>query len=57
MTLAKIDMLINRYHEIGDDAVVGTDNDAGASMSMSMIFELHAVAVDDEITSVDTSVS
>ena len=30
---------------------------AGGSTSMLMIFELRAVAVDDEITSVDTSVS
>ena len=50
-------MSINRYPEIGDDTVVGTDNDPGGSISMSIIFELHAVAVDDEITSVDTSVS
>ena len=57
LTLAKIDMLINRYPEIGDDAVVGTDNDAGRSISMSMIFELHTVAAADEMTSVDTSVS
>ena len=56
-TPAKIDMLINRYPEIGDDAVVGTDNDAGRSISMSMIFELHTVAAADEMTSVDTSVS
>ena len=48
-------MPINRYPEIGDDAVAGTDNDAGGSISMSMVFELHATAVDDEITSVDTS--
>ena len=45
-------MSINRYPEISDDAVVGGDNDAGGSISMSMIFELHAVAVDD-IISVD----
>ena len=50
-------MSINRYPEIGDDTVVGIDNDPGGSISMSIIFELHAVAVDDEITSVDTSVS
>ena len=40
--------LIDRYPEIGDDAVTLTDNDAGGSISMTMIFELHAVAVDDE---------
>ena len=43
-------MSINRYPKIGDDAVIGTDNDAGGSISMSMIFELHAIAVDDEKT-------
>ena len=37
-TSAKIDILINRYPEIDDDAVVGTDNNAGGSISMSMIF-------------------
>ena len=47
-------MPINRYPEIGDDNDAG-DNDAGGSISMSMVFELHATAVDDEITSVDTS--
>ena len=50
-------MPINRYPEIGDNAVAGTNNDAGGSISMSMDFELHAAVVDDEITSVDTSVS
>ena len=40
--------LIDRYTEIGDDAVTLTDNDAGGSISMSMFFELHVVAVDDE---------
>ena len=40
--------LIDRYPEIGDDAVILTDNDADGSNSMTMIFELHAVAVDDE---------
>ena len=50
-------MSINRYPEIVDDTVVGTDNGAGGSISMSMIFELHAVAADDDIISVDTSVS
>ena len=38
--------LIDRYPEIGNDAVTLTDNDAGGSISM--VFELHAVAVDDE---------
>ena len=52
-TSAKIDMLINRYPEICDDAVVGTDG----SISVSMIFELHAVAVDNDVILVDTSVS
>ena len=33
-------MSINRYPETGDDAVTLTDNDAGRSISMSMIFEL-----------------
>ena len=56
-TSAKINISINQYPEIGDDAVVGTDNDAGGTISMSMNFELHAVAVDDDIFSVDTSVS
>ena len=51
-------MLINRYPEIDDDAVVAlTDNDAGGSISMSMTFELHAVAVDDGIISGEISVS
>ena len=40
--------LIDQYPEIGDDAVPLTDNDAGGSTSMSLIYELHAVAVDDE---------
>ena len=40
--------LINRYPEIGDDAVTLTDNDLGGSISMTMIFELHAAAFDDE---------
>ena len=48
-------MLINL--EIGDDAVVGTNNGVGGSISMSMIFALHTVAVDDGIISVDKSVS
>ena len=51
-------MSINRYPKIGDDDVVTlTDNDVGGSISMSMVFELHAAAVDDDIISVDTSVS
>ena len=51
-------MPINQYPEIGDDAAVTLiDNDVGGSISRSMIFELHAVAVDDDIISVDTSVS
>ena len=51
-------MSINRYPQIGVDAVtLLTDNDAGRSISMSMIFELNAVAVDDDIISPDTSVS
>ena len=33
--------------KIGDGAVTLTNNDAGGSISMLMIFELHAVAVDD----------
>ena len=49
-------MSINRYPEIGDNVVTLTDNDAGESILMSMIFEIHAVAVDD-IISVDNSVS
>ena len=50
-------MPINQYPEIGDDAAVTLiDNDVGGSISGSMIFELHAVAVDDDIISVDTSV-
>ena len=58
MTSAKIDILINQYPEIGDDVIVTlTDNNAGGSISLSMIFELHAVVVDDGIISVDTSVS
>ena len=40
--------LIDRCPENGDDPVTLTDNDAGGSISMTMIFELHAVAVDDE---------
>ena len=48
-TPAKIDMSINRYPEIGDDGVAGTDNDASGSISMSMIFELQAVAEDISI--------
>ena len=40
--------LINRYPEIGDDAVTLTDNDVGGSISMTIIFEFHAVAFDDE---------
>ena len=47
---------MNRYPEISDDAVTLTDNDAGGSISISMIFELVAVAVDDGIILVDTSV-
>ena len=54
-TSAMIDMLMNL--EIGDDAVVGTNNGVGGSISMSMIFALHTVAVDDGIISVDKSVS
>ena len=51
-------MSVNQYSKIGDDAVLGTDhNDVGGSISMSMIFELHVVAVDVDIISVDTSVS
>ena len=50
-------MSINRYPEIGDNVVTLTDNDAGESILMSMIFEMHAVAVDDDIISVDNSVS
>ena len=47
--------LIDRYPEIGKDAVTLTDDNArGSVISMAMIFELHAVAVDDEV---DTSVS
>ena len=56
-TSAEIVMLINWYPEIGDDAVVGADNDAGGSIWMSMIFELHVAAVGDDIISVDTSAS
>ena len=51
-TSAKINMSINRYPEIGDDSVTLTDNDAGWSLSISMIFDLDAVAVDDDIISV-----
>ena len=40
--------LIDRYLGIGDDAVTLTNNDAGRSISMTMIFELHATAIDDE---------
>ena len=47
-TSAKIDMSINL--EIGDDAVVGTNNDAGGSISVSIILELHTVAVDGTIS-------
>ena len=51
-------MPINQYPELADDAVVTLiDSDVGGSISGSMIFELHAVAVDDDIISVDTSVS
>ena len=52
-------MSVNRYPEIGGDVVTITDNNAGGSISLSMIFELHAVAVavDDDINLVDTSVS
>ena len=54
--------LIDRYLEIGDDAVTLTNNDAGRSISITMIFELHATAIDDDIwmmnmISVDTLVS
>ena len=56
-TSPKIDMSINRYPEFGDDSVTLTDNDAGGSLSMSMIFDLDAVAVDDDIISVDTTLS
>ena len=49
-------MSINQYPEIGDGRVHGRDIDAGRSILVSMIFELHVVAVDDDITSVDTSV-
>ena len=45
---AIINILINRYLEIGDDTVVCADNDAGGFISMSMIFELHPNAVDDD---------
>ena len=38
--------LLDRYHEIGNDAVTHTDTDG--SISMTIIFQLHAVAVDDE---------
>ena len=38
--------LIDRYHEIGNDAVTHTDTDG--SISMTITFQLHAVAVDDE---------
>ena len=40
--------LIDRYPETGDDAFTLTDNDTSGSISMTMIFELHAVALDDE---------
>ena len=40
--------LIDRCPENGDDAVTLTDNDAGGSISMTMIFELHVVVIDDE---------
>lgn len=41
-------MLINRYPKIGDDDIVtNTDNDASRSISMTMIFGLYFVAVDD----------
>ena len=43
---------VDRNPKIGDDVVTLTDNDAGGSISISMIFELHAVAVDDDVISV-----
>ena len=55
-TWAKTYMSIIRYPEIGDDVVVGTDNDAAGFISISMIFKIHVVAVDDDIISVDTLV-
>ena len=45
-------MSINRHPEIGDDAVVGTNNNAGGSISMSIISD--ALAVHNDIISVDT---
>ena len=45
-------MSINRHPEIGDDAVAGTNNNAGGFISMSMIFD--ALAVHNSILSVDT---
>ena len=50
-------MSINRYPEIGDDAVTGRDNDAGGSISISMIFELDTVASHDDRISEDNPVS
>ena len=40
--------LINRYPEIGDAGIILTDDDASGCISMSVIFELHDVAVNDE---------
>ena len=40
--------LTDRCPENGDDASALIDNDAGGSISMTMIIELHAVAVYDE---------
>ena len=40
--------LTDRCPENGDDASALIDNDAGGSISMTMITELHAVAVYDE---------
>ena len=43
--------MINRYHEIGDNAfvtVILTDNNAGGSISMLIVFELQAIAVDND---------
>ena len=48
-------MSINRHPEIGDDAVVGTNNNAGGSISMSIISD--ALAVHNDIISVDTYIS
>ena len=49
-TLAKIDMLINRSITWNwwRCCCTLTDNDAGGSISMTMIFELHAVDDNDE---------